>query len=352
MKILAIDLGKYNSVACLFDTSTNATEYETISTYRSTIEQLLDQFKPDQVVIETCSITGWVHDLCELLGYRVLVANPAQEAWRWQNVKRKTDKDDALKLAKLSALEQIVPVHVPIAENRQYRHLVGYRKKLVGRINQVQNNIRALFDQQGISIPKGHKAWTVAGLETLSEYAKPVAECEITQLWRGELTLELKALDQLWEQSAQVEAQLEAMAVQQERVQLLMTIPGVGRRTAEIIVTSLDDPKRFKSAREVSSYAGLVPTQRQSGQTNRVGAITHRGSRLLRSALVEVAWVMLRYNTWAKATYERICGGQKTRKKTAIVAVARKLLVRCWAMLRDNQPWNEPETTVTPEPTT
>jgi transposase len=118
-----------------------------------------------------------------------------------------------------------------------------------------------------------------------------------------------------------------------------MTIPGVGRRTAEVIVTCLDDPQRFKDVRQVSSYAGLVPKQHQSGQTNRIGAITHRGSRLLRTALVEVAWAMLRYNTWALETYKRICGGQETRKKTAIVALARKLPVRCWAMLRDRKPW-------------
>jgi transposase len=58
-----------------------------------------------------------------------------------------------------------------------------------------------------------------------------------------------------------------------------MTIPGVGRRTAEVIVTALDKPERFANARQVSAYAGLVPDQRQSGQTNRLGAITRRGSR-------------------------------------------------------------------------
>jgi transposase len=54
---------------------------------------------------------------------------------------------------------------------------------------------------------------------------------------------------------------------------------------------------------------------------------------------VECAWVMLRYNSWAQELYERLCREQKNRKKKAIVAVARKLLVRCWAMLRDEQTW-------------
>ncbi|MCU0568734.1 MAG: IS110 family transposase [Oculatellaceae cyanobacterium Prado106] len=341
MKILAIDLGKYNSVACLFDTATNQNQFETITTQRWALEQLLNQTAPDQIVIETSSITGWVNDFCQSLGYKVVVANPSAEAWRWKNVKRKTDKDDALKLAKLTALDQISTVYVPVAERRQYRHLVKYRKTLVNRITRIQNMIRALFDQQGISIPGGHRAWTVAGIETLSQYCKPLAECGVAELWQGELDLELQSLDGLWQQLQKVDEQLEKMAGQDEQVQLLQTIPGVGRRTAEVIVAALDDPKRFQNARQVSAYAGLVPDQRQSGQTNRLGSITRRGSRILRSALVEVAWVMLRYNPWAASVYQRIYGGQKTRKKIAIVAVARKLLVRCWAMLRHKRPWQD-----------
>jgi len=341
MKILAIDLGKYNSVACSFNTATNQSEFETIATQRWAFEQLLTQTKPDQIVIETSSITGWVHDFCQSLGYAVLVANPSAEAWRWKNVKRKTDKDDALKLAKLTALEQVSAVHVPVAERRQYRLGVKYRKTLVNRITRIQNHIRALFDHQGISIPSGHKAWTVAGIENLSQYRKPLVECQLNEFWRGELDLELQSLDALWQQLQHVDDQLEKVAKQDEQVQLLQTIPGVGRRTAEVIVAALDNPHRFKNARQVSAYAGLVPDQRQSGQTNRLGRITCRGSRILRSALVEVAWVMLRYNPWAESVYQRICGGQKTRKKIAIIAVARKLLVRCWAMLRHHQPWQD-----------
>jgi transposase len=276
-------------VACQLDTSNNQPESETIVTHRYYFEQLLAKTQPELVVMETCSITGWVHDLCRSMGCRVLVANPSQEAWRWKNVKRKTDKDDSLKLAKLTALDQIVAVHVPTSEERQYRHLVKYRKVLVGRVNTVQNNIRALFDQQGIHIPVGHRAWTVAGIEELSRYRKSLAECHKQEFWQGELDLELTALAQLWKQLAQVDERLEQESKQDERVQLLMTIPGVGRRTAEVIVTCLDRPKRFKDVRQVSSYAGLVPKQHQSGQTNRIGAITRRGSRLLRTALVEVA---------------------------------------------------------------
>ena len=109
----------------------------------------------------------------------------------------------------------------------------------------------------------------------------------------GELALELTMLDQLWEHLATIERKLELLAKQEERIQLLQTIPGVGRKTAEVIVTCLDEPKRFENSRQVSAYAGLIPQQHQSGQTNRLGKITKRGTpittnRIGRSGLAHV----------------------------------------------------------------
>ena len=103
----------------------------------------------------------------------------------------------------------------------------------------------------------------------------------------------------------------------------------------------LGDAKRFRTALEVSAFAGLVPRQFQSGEMDRKGRITRRGPGLLRKALVEAAWLMLRYNGWAARTLARISRGQRTRRKQALVALARKLLVRCWAMLRHGTAWDE-----------
>ena len=104
MKILAIDLGKYKSVACNYVTATGTARFATVVTHANEFDRLLSQESPDLVVIETCSIAGWVHDLCCQRGVKCQVANPSSEAWKWKNVKRKTDRDDALKLAHLAAL--------------------------------------------------------------------------------------------------------------------------------------------------------------------------------------------------------------------------------------------------------
>ena len=136
-KILAIDLGKFKSVTCLLDTETNETEFWTMSTDRPYLLAVLQKYQPDLVVIESCSTSGWVHDACTAAGFKVLVCNANQEAWKWKNVKRKTDRDDALKLAKLAAVGQLVPVYIPCQRQREYRSLVKYRKVVLGRLNRV-----------------------------------------------------------------------------------------------------------------------------------------------------------------------------------------------------------------------
>ena len=340
-RILAIDLGKFKSVTCLLDSDMNQTEFWTMSTDRQYLLAVLKNYHPDLVVIESCGLAGWVHDICTEEGYEVLVCNPNQEAWKWKHIKRKTDRDDALKLAKLAALGQLVPVYIPCRQQREYRRLVKYRQVVLGRINRVQNNIRAIFAQRGMEMVRGQKAWALERLELIAEHRKPLAECALDELWRGELDLELSQLEHLRQHQHQIHKQLQAIARADERVQLLETIPGVGRKTAEVVVAYLDDPHRFHNARQVSSYAGMVPRRYQSGEMDRQGRIHKRGPRQLRSALVEAAWLMLRYNPWAKSVYERLTSGQKTRKKKAIVAVARKLLVRCWVMLLRKEPWNK-----------
>lgn len=119
-----------------------------------------------------------------------------------------------------------------------------------------------------------------------------------------------------------------------------MTIPGVGRKTAEALVAAIDDPHRFKNSRHLSSYLGMTPKQYQSGETDRNGRISKRGPRLLRAMLMECAWASIRYNAWSKQTFARIHGGSKTRRKKAGIALARKIAVVAWAMMRDETNWD------------
>lgn len=339
--ILAIDLGKYKSVACLYDRLSTDVHFVTLQTSRQNMHKMLERERPEVVVIEACAQAGWVHDLCAGLGLLCKVANTASEAWKFKHSKRKTDKDDALRLAKLEALGQLPAVPVPPLQVRQCRALMRARAKLLGRRVAVQNQIRAQLLGQGLPAPRGKRAWSQMGLKGIEQYARPLGECEPAELWRGLLALALTEYRQLLALLEETEAKLDELAENNEAVQLLQTIPGVGPRTAETVVAYLDDPHRFRNAKQVSAYAGLVPRQFQSGEQDRRGRITRRGPSLLRKLLVECAWCLIRYNRWAKALYRRLTHGGKAHRKRSIVALARKLLVRCWAMLRDQSRWRD-----------
>ena len=205
----------------------------------------------------------------------------------------------------------------------------------------IKNNIRAIFERQGLKLPAGDKAWAAAGIAEWGKAAQD-ASAPAEQLWRFQVHVELKLLEALEEQIKQVESKLAELAKADQRVRQLRTAPWVGPRLSEAVVTIIDDPKRFKSARQVSSYSGLTPRRWQSGESDRQGHISHAGNRLLRGLLVEVAWLGVRSNTWMKNVYENVRRGSDKRKKIAIVAVARRLLVKLWAMLRDGTEWKEP----------
>lgn len=345
MKILAMDIGKFKTVACDYDSQTGEHHFTTLRTAAGPVHDLLARHQPKRMVIEIGNQAGWIHDLAEAMSIEVQVANPNHEGWRWHNVKRKTDRDDALKLAQLSTMNQLPLVHMPSPHVRQWRELIAYRHTLVARRTAIKNSIRSILDRQGLSMPGGKSGWTKQSVAAVATQATPMAEVEMDELWRGQLHSELEALKDIERRIEPIEARLDKLAGQDERVERVRSIPGVGPRLAELVVAVLDDPHRFNNGKQVGAYAGLIPSQYQSGEMERQGRTTKRGNKLLRALLVEVSWLMRQHNAHFSAIFDRVCHGSKTRRKIAIVAVARKLLVTCWAMLRDATRWRDPAAT-------
>lgn len=339
MDILAMDLGKNKTVFCNYDSKNGEYEFGKVETTPQQIHDLIVERSPSRVVFEICSSAGWIYDIAKTLNFEVQVANPSTEGWRWKNVKRKNDRDDALKLAKLSAMEQLPTVHMPKRQVRQKRALIQYRQKLVKRRTQIKNNIRSILDKQGLRLVSGTSGWSIKSIKRLKEMSLPLEKCEFNNLWCGQLHIELQMLDATERCLCDITKTLDKQAKNDEQIQRLQTIPGVGPRLAETIVAFLDEPERFATGKQVGCYAGLTPKQYQSGSMDRQGHISGQGNSLLRALLVEVSWLGLRHNSWMRETYNRLLRGSPSRKKIAITAVARKLLVRCWAMLRDDQPW-------------
>ena len=126
-----------------------------------------------------------------------------------------------------------------------------------------------------------------------------------------------------------------------EAVAQLRSIPGVGIRTAEAVAAFLDDPHRFRNAKAVGSYFGLVPCQDQSGDKNRLGHITRAGAPVVRQLVAEAAWQAQRRSPTVRAYFERAQRDDPQRKKIAIVATAHYLVRVMWALLKHGTIWEE-----------
>ncbi len=347
MKILAVDLGKVKSVACDYESPTGSHEFETVWTSPVILADLFRRRRPDRVVIEVGWSAGWITDLTDRMGIELQVANPSHQGWRWRSVKKKTDRVDALKLAQLSSVNQLPQVKLPSKEVREWRSLIHYRQSPVARRTMIKNTIRAILDRQAIPMPSGKSAWTNAGRKWLDTLAgtgdDPAAfwtQLDPTEWWRGQLTEELRQIREVECAIGSVEKRLDAYAATKPHVKRLRSAPGVGPRLSEALVAILGDPHRFKNGRQVAAYAGLVPRVFQSGAMDRKGGITGAGNRYLRSILVEVSWLGLRTNPWMKQAFDQVCRGCPSRRKIAIVAVARRLLIWCWAMMHEDEDWN------------
>ena len=341
MMILAIDLGKSKSVFCGYDPAGPSHRFATVDSTPTAFHEVLAAQRPDRVVIEVCDMAGWVQDLCQTLEIPVQVVNANGEGWRWKNVRNKTDREDALKLARLSAAGDVELVHLPDRTTRHWRSLILYRQKLVDRRTAIRNSIHALLVREGRAI-SGKEAFGLESLAALRELACPVEACSKDQLWSGHLHMELAAYDHIQQQIATLDEALNKIGDADPRVVRLKTIPGVGPRSSELMVAIIDDPHRFANARQISAYAGLTPRRYQSGQMDRSGRISKAGCAKLRKVLVQIGWGMLQHNPHGREVFVKISKGQKTRRKQAAVAMARRVLVWSWAMLRDGTDWQTP----------
>ena len=142
-------------------------------------------------------------------------------------------------------------------------------------------------------------------------------------------------------QVVRVTGVLDRMGQRHPAVLVLTTIPGVGMRTAETIAAYVDDAKRFGRDSQVAAYFGLVPCQDASAGTNRLGHITRQGPPTARKYLVQATWQGLRRSAAIRSYFERICRGQKGRRKIALVATAHYVLRCMFAMLRTGEAWRE-----------
>ena len=333
MYYVGLDVHKSQVTMCVLDKSGEVAMRRVIHGGTSAVVRALGGVKGRVAVcFEASQGAGHFRDALRGAAERVVVANPMQLRLIAKS-KRKNDKADAEKLAKLLILNLVPEAHVPEIEVRAWRQMIEYRRKLLGRRTGVKSAIRSHLRAYGKSAGRG--LWTRAGLKWLASESFPDA---LAVARRDLLLDELRDAE---ERLGRATAALDEKARTHPGVALLMTIPGVGPRTAEAVMAYINDPRRFRRTNQVGTYFGLIPEQDQSASVNRLGHITRQGPSVVRWLLTEAAWQGIRKSPTLRRHYERVLRGDKKRRKIAAVATAHFLARAMLAMLRTGEEWRE-----------
>ena len=279
--------------------------------------------KPVRVGLEASGYSQWFEEMLEELGIELWVGDPGRIR-KAAPRKQKTDRNDARLLLQLLEENRFPRIWVPDRATRDLRQLLMHRHKLVGMRTAISHQLQAIAINRGVQKKKG--LWSKAGREQLKTLELPP--------WTTRRRDELLALREQWDKEiAELDQVVQREAEQNPAARYLMQHQsGVGPITALAVVLSLGPVERFSSARKVASYAGLVPAEYSSGGRQRLGHISKEGNVFLRWVLVEAAHVAVRYDHQLKRVYWRLV--ERRGKPIAKVAMARKLLVRLYWMLR------------------
>jgi len=330
-RFVGIDLGKRTYEMAIV----GANGKVTMSNGRTTVEGRQKLYKKlnanDKVALEAGNLSFiMAKELKAAAGCEIRVLNPSHLALIYGSMK-KTDKEDALKLAHILEDykdDRLPVVPVPSDEEMKRRKMVGsYRREQKMR-NQAINRLHGLFLAQGITdVAKSDLATSEAREETAKELAG---------LEREEAEHLLACL-KLYEGRIKVlEGQMKKEAEGDKKIEQLQTVPGVGPMISFAFAAYVA-AERFENGAQVSNYIGLVPRVYMSGDTVRYGRITKRGNGFLRALLVQGAWALIRSKAGGslKERYEYMTKEKGISKKKAIVAIARRMSELLYTLMKN-----------------
>jgi len=285
----------------------------------------------DKVALEAGSLAFiMAKEIEAIVGCHVYVLNPFRLSVIYKSMK-KTDKEDALKLAHIieDFQEDRLPV-VPVPSDKEIARrkiIAGYRRAQQSRSREI-NRLHALFLSQGIT--------TIVRKDLSTDEDRKVAIEVLTGLEREEANYLVEILELHEKRIEMLEKKVKEESKEDEVIQRLQSIPGVGPMVS-FAFTAHVGAERFENAGQLSNYIGLVPRVYMSGDTVRYGNITKRGNGYLRALLVQASWSLTRAKKGGKLkerflymTIEKSIG-----KKKSIVAIARRLAELMYVLMRD-----------------
>jgi len=295
-----------------------------------TVERVLKKLpKGSKIALEAMGSWWWMVDLAQKTGHEVFLSHPKQTK-AIASARLKSDKVDALMLAKLLKADLLPTVWIPPEYQRHLRELLTHRARLVRQRTAVINELRAVYAKRNIDpqAKLGRVRPSVAGAEDLSGYGPRIVGEDVELL--GFINRQIGGLDK----------ELTKIALEDAQSKRLMTIPGVGPVSAVAVSCWIGEIARFSNAKKLASYFGLAPRVRQSAETERHGHITKEGNRMVRWLVIQAALVHTRRG---KAPSRKHYLGVLRRrgKQIARVAVANKILGAIFHMMKEQIDYHE-----------
>ena len=280
------------------------------------------------------------HHTCLVVAPSMVPTAPGQRV--------KTNRLDSKKLSVGLRGGELRGIHVPSRSYRELRHLVQLRDTHTRQLTATKCRIKALLLYEGIDFPEASGRWNaqaVAALRTLP----------CTSEVRFKLDHLIGTLYFHFNSAALVQKRIRQFCQNdpelRQSISLLTSLPGVGWITAAHAVARLGDWREIKNVRQIAGFLGLVSSEHSTGDKENRGPITRSGDSRLRNKLVQCAWVAIKKDPELRAFYRSVYLRQpkKVAARKAIVAVARKLTTRMYAVLKQQRPYViRPDSSIAP----
>jgi len=322
---IGVDLHKTNFVVCFLNED-ESSHLETFPLSKAGIKRFCEQLKKDDAVaVEVTQNIYYFYDQIKAEVSRVVLV----DTYRFSIIaksKKKTDKADALALARFLKLDHLPEVPVPAERVRQLRHLLQARETLVGIRTKLKNLGHAALTRNGIALSRAAFATVVARerllkRDDLQSADRIILETAIRQI--GELDAEVERL----------EAEIVRLGKNLKGIRRLLGLHGMNLLSAISLLAEIGSIEQFETSKQLVAYSGLATSVRQSNETTRQGHITKQGRKRLRTVAIRAVLSMVsRTKTPLMDFYQR-----KKREKgsgKAICATARKLLTIIFVLLK------------------
>jgi transposase len=267
-------------------------------------------------------------------GIDCIVVHAADVPGSDKEKKNKTDKVDAVRLARHHAAGLLQAIHVPDEQIQKERNLIRWRKRVLGDLNRSKNRLKSLLKFEGINIPKQYDstAWS-------NNFIKWVEQTAATDpLLNNVIELMLEEIKMQRQLLSKAEKKLRALMKTEKyknRIKILTTIPGIGPIVSALFLLEIGDVRRFRTFDALNSFIGFYPGSSSSGEREYDTGLSKRKHNQLRSMLIESAWIAIKKDPALLDCYQQLI--KRMKGNYAIIRIARKLLRRMRTVLLNEQ---------------